>query len=52
MKLYPEELGFEVLMQALKGKRPKLTTEKSNFSHYVIKTCSVFKSDHGFVGKK
>lgn len=47
-----EDNGFIVLMPALKGKRPRLTTEESNASRLVTKVRWVVEAIHGIIGKK
>lgn len=49
---YLESLGYRVLMPALKGKRPNLTTSESNESRYVTKLRWVVEAVHGILGKK
>lgn len=46
------ELGFEVLMPALKGKRNQLTTKESNESRFVTKIRWVVESVHGILKQK
>lgn len=49
---YLEELGFRVLMPALKGKRSNLTTLEANESRFVTKLRWVVEANHGILGKK
>ena len=49
---YLESLGFKVLMPALKGQRPNLTTSESNESRLVTKLRWVVETIHGILGKK
>lgn len=49
---YLEELGFKVLMPALKGKRPNLTALEANESRFVTKLRWVVEAVHGVIGKK
>ena len=46
------ELGFQVLMPALKGKRSQLTTEESNESRFVTKIRWVVEAVHGDIKQK
>lgn len=47
-----EELGFKVLMPALKGKRNQLTTSESNESRFVTETRWVVDAVHGIIKQK
>lgn len=47
-----ENLGFKVLMPALKGKRNQLTTSESNDSRFVTKIRWVVESVHGVIKQK
>lgn len=50
--VYLEELGFKVLMPALKEKRNQLTTDESNESRFVTKILWVVKAVHGKIKQK
>ncbi|XP_044586031.1 uncharacterized protein LOC123266063 [Cotesia glomerata] len=50
--VYLEELGFKVLMPALKGKRNQLTTDESNESRFVTKIRWVVEAVHGDIKQK
>lgn len=50
--IYLEELGFKVLMPALKGKRNQLTTDESNNSRFVTKIRWVVEAVHGDIKQK
>ncbi|XP_043287510.1 uncharacterized protein [Venturia canescens] len=52
VKEYLEELGFQVLMPALKGKRSQLTTTESNESRFVTKVRWVVEAVHGILKQK
>jgi len=47
-----EDLGFEVLMPSLKGKRRQLTWQESNQSRFVTKVRWVVEAAHGIIGRK
>lgn len=47
-----EEMQVTVLMPALKGKRPQLTTEESNDSRFVTKLRWVVEAVHGIIKEK
>ncbi|KAK0156926.1 hypothetical protein PV328_012114, partial [Microctonus aethiopoides] len=49
---YLEQLGFKVLMPALKGKRNQLTTIESNQSRFVTKIRWVVEAVHGDIKQK
>ncbi|XP_075681005.1 uncharacterized protein LOC142646305 [Dermatophagoides pteronyssinus] len=47
-----ENRGYHVLMPALKGKRPQLTTIESNESRFVTKIRWVVEAIHGIIGQR
>ena len=49
---YLKSLGFKILMPALKGNRPNLSTTESNESRYVTELRWVVEAVHGILGKK
>lgn len=46
------EAGYKVLMPSLKGKKPQLSTEESNYSRFVTKIRWPVEAVHGVVGQK
>ena len=49
---YLKSHGFKILMPALKGNRPNLSTTESNESLYVTKLRWVVEAVHDILGKK
>ena len=52
VKKFLENEGYQVLMPALKGNRPQLTTQESNESRLITKLRWVIEAVHGIIAQK